>query len=249
MLTDYVKRSEWGARAPKKPTAKIQPELVRGICYHCLGSRAALSPGDQRARQVQAYHQDVRGARDVMYNFSGTLGGEVYEGRGFGKSSAAEGNRKLNRQWISFLLQCATTHDIDDTARQMMIEFAVDAGLVMRTFHDPLWVPEIIGHRDVRRKPCPGDKIYAVLKDPSFSSEVKLQLERVWQAQQKNPAVDARSVTKTKAPQPSKPRQSDIDYQHAIEVGLTDGSRPDDPATRREVALMALRASKLKGNG
>ena len=34
------------------------------------------------------------------------------------------------------------------------------------------------------------------------------------------------------------------EYQEAIDLGITDGSRPNDPVTRLEAAIMALRAAK-----
>ena len=36
------------------------------------------------------------------------------------------------------------------------------------------------------------------------------------------------------------------EFQQAIRAGVTDGSRPSEPATRVEAAVMAMRASKLK---
>ena len=33
-----------------------------------------------------------------------------------------------------------------------------------------------------------------------------------------------------------------LEFQRAVDIGITDGSRPDEPATRREVAVMALRS-------
>lgn len=40
------------------------------------------------------------------------------------------------------------------------------------------------------------------------------------------------------------PEWAEAEYQEAIDLGITDGSRPNDPATRREAAIMALRAAK-----
>lgn len=40
------------------------------------------------------------------------------------------------------------------------------------------------------------------------------------------------------------PGWAEAEYQEAIDLGITDGSRPNDPVTRLEAAIMALRAAK-----
>lgn len=40
------------------------------------------------------------------------------------------------------------------------------------------------------------------------------------------------------------PEWAEPEYQEAIDLGITDGSRPNDPVTRLEASIMALRAAK-----
>lgn len=73
------------------------------------------------------------------------------------------------------------------------------------------------------------------------------------EADAKAKAEEAARLAKEKAEQEAKTaaieEQRKIDeaeFAKAIELGITDGSNPNDPATRRQVAIMIVRALKLK---
>lgn len=248
---EYVTRKDWKALPPRNRCAPVQLENIRGACFHVIGNRATISEGASRMRQIQNFHQTTREAYDILYNFSGSLEGEVFTGRGFQLSSAAEGNFSLNRNQFSFLIQCATVHDISDLVRQMMINFVVDVGLVIRSLHDPTFVPAAFGHRDVKFKECPGEKVLAVLRAPSFVSEYTQLLEQRWSEHSKPTPVPSNPPPPPQPPSnPYKPdRVSQTllsEYESARMLGITDGSRPNEPCSRQEAAVMAFRASQLK---
>lgn len=75
-------------------------------------------------------------------------------------------------------------------------------------------------HRDYENKACPGD--YLMGKMPYIAAEVNRLLE------EKKPMTEYEK-----------------EFAKAIELGITDGTNPDQPCTRKQAAVMVLRAVKL----
>lgn len=80
-------------------------------------------------------------------------------------------------------------------------------------------------HRDFANKACPGD--YLMSKMPYIASETNKLLKPIINQEDK-PMSDYEK-----------------EYAKAVELGITDGSRPDEPCTRRQCAVMVLRAVRL----
>ena len=80
-------------------------------------------------------------------------------------------------------------------------------------------------HRDFANKACPGD--YLMGKMPYIASEVN-KLLKPTNTQEDKPMTDYEK-----------------EYAKAVELGITDGTNPDGNATRRQVAVMVLRAVRL----
>lgn len=73
-------------------------------------------------------------------------------------------------------------------------------------------------HRDFANKACPGDYLYSRMG--KIAEEVNKKME-------------------------DKPMTYNEEYAKAIELGITDGSNPDEPCTRRQAAVMIYRAIKI----
>lgn len=80
-------------------------------------------------------------------------------------------------------------------------------------------------HRDYANKACPGD--YLMSKMPYIASEVNKILKPT-NTQEDKPMTDYEK-----------------EFAKAVELGITDGSKPDEPCTRRQCAVMVLRAIKI----
>ena len=73
-------------------------------------------------------------------------------------------------------------------------------------------------HRDFANKACPGDYLYSRMGKIAEAVNKKME---------------------------DKPMTYNEEYTKAIELGITDGSNPDQPATRKQTAVMIYRAIKI----
>ena len=95
--TKYVTREQWGARKPKLPNSRAVRQ--RYFKVHWTVTCVAGHMHDQcddHVRGIQNYHMDTRGWNDIAYGELICPHGYVYEGRGPGRRSAANGNALLN---------------------------------------------------------------------------------------------------------------------------------------------------------
>ena len=97
---NIISRDSWGAKPAKKGYSKLGE--VKGLVIHwsaypiAVGNQAEMD----QAKAIQRLHQVDRGWNDVAYNFLVGDTGQIYEGRGFGNRSAAQGGN--SRQEINY---------------------------------------------------------------------------------------------------------------------------------------------------
>jgi len=97
---NIISRNSWGAKPAKKGYSKLGE--VKGLVIHwsaypiAVGNQAEMD----QAKAIQRLHQVDRGWNDVAYNFLVGDTGQIYEGRGFGNRSAAQGGN--SRQEINY---------------------------------------------------------------------------------------------------------------------------------------------------
>tara|TARA_R110000751_G_scaffold296_2_gene1329 strand:+ start:158 stop:940 length:783 start_codon:yes stop_codon:yes gene_type:complete len=86
-------RKEWGAKPPKKGFSKLGE--VKGLVVHWSAYPTAISKEEELSQltQIQALHQNDRKWNDIAYNFCVGDSGTLYEARGFGNRSAAQGGK------------------------------------------------------------------------------------------------------------------------------------------------------------
>ena len=95
-----ITRDIWGAKPNKNSFSKLGE--VKGLVIHwsayptAVGNMAEMD----QVKRIQALHQNDRGWNDVAYNFLVGDTGQIYEGRGFGNRSAAQGGN--NREEINY---------------------------------------------------------------------------------------------------------------------------------------------------
>jgi hypothetical protein len=97
-MADIITRKEWGAQPAESKTAWDPDDLV-GVCVHHFAvPRSATTRTGSAAlmRSVQRSHQAGEFS-DIAYNFCFDKFGQVFEGRGFGFQTGANGNGAVNR--------------------------------------------------------------------------------------------------------------------------------------------------------
>ena len=148
-----ISRKMWGAKPAKSKYSKLGE--VKGLVVHwsaypvAVGNQAEL---DQVVK-IQKLHQDDRGWNDVAYNFLVGDTGQIYEGRGWGNRSAAQGGN--NRQEINYnnkhYVAVCWLGGSNPTDKPSAEALAAIKGLA-----------EIVGgelkpHSDFKQTNCPGD--------------------------------------------------------------------------------------------
>lgn len=97
---NIISRDSWGAKPAKTKYSKLGE--VKGLVIHwsaypiAVGNQAEMD----QAKTIQRLHQVDRGWNDIAYNFLVGDTGQIYEGRGWGNRSAAQGGN--SRQEINY---------------------------------------------------------------------------------------------------------------------------------------------------
>ena len=97
---NVISRDSWGAKPAKTKYSKLGE--VKGLVIHwyaypiAIGNQAEMD----QCKTIQRLHQVDRGWNDVAYNFLVGDTGQIYEGRGFGNRSAAQGGN--SREEINY---------------------------------------------------------------------------------------------------------------------------------------------------
>lgn len=149
-------RSEWGAKPPVNALPRFDHRL-RGIAVHwngpaVTGSTPAVLRADQR------YHQETKGWSDIAYNLAVDQAGEIWEARGLGVRSGANGSTEANVTHGAVVCLLGEgqvpSHPMLQGLKLAVAQFAFVNGLTN---------PEVRTHNDVRPTPtaCPGPELTA----------------------------------------------------------------------------------------
>ncbi len=146
----FVSRAVWGAR-----TSSLTTLQAFKVAIHWEGPRMGVFPHTSCAgyvRGIQNYHMDTQGWSDIAYNLIVCPHGYVFEGRGVGRRSAANGGTDSNSDAYAICYLSGEGDAFTDEAKGAINEAAlllVPAG--------PIWKR----HRDYTSTACPGDEISA----------------------------------------------------------------------------------------
>ncbi|KAF2271506.1 uncharacterized protein EI97DRAFT_265529 [Westerdykella ornata] len=156
----FVSREEWGAQPPKEPYKDMTN--AKGVKIHYLGavfSGREHAQCDDMMRSVQA--DQMSGEYfDVAYSLAVCQHGYVYDGRGKGHKSGANGDQQLNSDHYAVLAFLAKYEITQPT--QSQITGIQDAIAYLRRAGAG---NEIKGHRDGYNTECPGEPLYKLVKD------------------------------------------------------------------------------------
>ncbi len=142
----------------------------------------------------------------------------------------------------SMSIELCINADINkDLAYKNLVELTKN---LMKKFNVPH--NRVIRHFDATGKNCPGSwSSNNWQKWKEFQDDIKKPIE--WQIDlSKNSEFGSSLVADKKEEKKGKVVDAMQDeFKKAIEIGITDGSRPKDPANRQEVACMVLRGIRI----
>jgi len=159
-----ITREKWGAspRATTAPT-NITPKHG-GVAIHWVGGKTGATERDDctrvchaRMRQIQRQHIHTNGWVDIAYTLAVCPHGEIFEGRGIGRRTAANGTSKGNQNWYAVL---ALVGQGDELGTQLLVGLRT----AVRYLREHGAGPGITGHRDHYNTECPGAELYRWLK-------------------------------------------------------------------------------------
>lgn len=154
---NLVTRAQWGARPRKGSPTPLHPT---GATAHWEGPHMGTFPHDTcpgKVRQIQAFHMDTRGWNDIAYNAVVCPHGYVYEGRGPGARSAANGTDTGNDNDAAVCYLGGEGDPFTPEGAQAMAD----------AMH---WLSpggQRHAHRDWKPTACPGDTIAAWAHSPA----------------------------------------------------------------------------------
>jgi peptidoglycan hydrolase-like protein with peptidoglycan-binding domain len=157
---DFVRRSGWGAAAPKgKPVDIATP--VRDLFLH---HTVTPDNGPDTVRSIQKFHQDTRGWADIAYTVVYSPVHRIFfEGRGFGVAGAH--TRGHNR--TSHGLAVLGNFEVSKPPRHVIEDLADFA-----RWHGNTWGPNRFRpHNDVSATLCPGQHLAAMIRDINLYAE------------------------------------------------------------------------------
>lgn len=164
MAIELVSRAEWGARAPKGSYSTLTS--AKGVKVHYTGGRVDPAIIDDHARcvamvkSIQGFHMDGNGWLDIGYSMVACPHRKVFVGRGPGRLAAANGSG-LNSGHYAVLGLVGNSGLIEPT--DGILHAILDAIGYLREKGGA--GKEIKGHRDGYSTDCPGDALYAWVKE------------------------------------------------------------------------------------
>ncbi len=153
---DFISRTDWHARPPKRAFTRLRSSRVVGIVVHHSGV-ANPPAGVAAVRAYERYHMDTRGWNAIAYNWLVDERGVIYEGRGPGIVSGATKHNNFKTESI-----CYTGYGgrkVPEVALVSITEVIED---IQGRYGGRLWLK---GHQDLAATTCPGSELYAWLKN------------------------------------------------------------------------------------
>lgn len=152
----YVKRSAWGARYGRGPT-NITPSRGGVTIHYEGGGKLTGQPHSKcaaRVRSIENYHVNGNKWAGIAYTLLVCEHGVVFEGRGLGHRTAANGTTAGNQNYYAV---CALIGD-KDPLTDALLHGLRDAIDYLRAHGAG---KRINGHRDHLSTSCPGSRLYA----------------------------------------------------------------------------------------
>jgi hypothetical protein len=157
-----VSRETWGAAPPRGRLLPVDwPRNVDLWVHHTTGPRS------QTPKQIQAFHQNVRGWTDVGYAYLIDYEGVIYEGRGY-EVWGAHSPGKNHQPSVALIGDYSTSPPSDAMHRSVY------------ALKDHLLAGNLRGHRENTATSCPGNAAMAKVVDgPAPPEPRRYYFERI----------------------------------------------------------------------
>ncbi|MQA94424.1 MAG: peptidoglycan-binding domain-containing protein [Streptosporangiales bacterium] len=149
----YVSRSDWGAKYGRGPT-NITPQRG-GVAIHWEGPKMGTFPHsscDDKVRGIERFHVQSNGWDGIAYTLLVCPHGYVFEGRGLGRRTAANGTNDSNQRYYAI---CALIGK-GDAVPEALLDGMRDGVAYLRD-HDA--GNDVKPHSAFFSTECPGDRL------------------------------------------------------------------------------------------
>lgn len=160
-----VSRAAWGARS-RSTSTNITPGNG-GVTIHYVGAshiNDSHSACAGRVKGIQNHHIDGNGWADIAYSLLVCQHGYVFVGRGLNRRTAANGTNSGNQNWYAV---CALIGGSQQPSADM-VQGIKDAVSYLRRSGGA--ASGVNGHRDHLSTSCPGNPLYAMVRNGTFGS-------------------------------------------------------------------------------
>lgn len=164
----FVTKEQWGSTLGRQATPASHPiGATHGVTLHWEGPRMGDFPHSacaDKVRGIERFHEQTRGWADLAYSAVVCPHGWIFEGRGVGTMTAANGDTDTNDDWYAVCYLGGEGDGFTDDGKAGFVRAVQwlraegDAG------------PRVNGHRDHKATSCPGDEIYRWLNDTNFDA-------------------------------------------------------------------------------
>lgn len=160
-----IQRGEWGAKGAKNPATTVWRDGGTLWVHHTEGTEpspnASVETEKAVMRGLQRFHQETRGWSDIGYSYVIFPSGRIYEGRGYGVVGAhCPGH---NTEPSAAFAGSYDDHLPTTEARKAL-------SYVAKVAKARQWR----GHREGFSTSCPGDQLYAWVKNNTPDYAVSL---------------------------------------------------------------------------
>ena len=161
-----VKRASWGSRKVSAPKDS-QPKRELYIHHEAGPVRAEQSAAEEKQvmREIQAFHINSRGFKDIGYSYVLFPSGRLYEGRGFGALPAAQEGHNSGTVAIC----CAGHYDKQQLTPAQKKRLVTAANNLAKR-----GVKTVAGHREApgQSTACPGKNVTGHLDELARASKL-----------------------------------------------------------------------------
>ncbi|HEY0701067.1 MAG TPA: peptidoglycan recognition family protein [Micromonospora sp.] len=169
MPEKFVSKEEWGSTLGHQATPASHPiGATHGVTLHWEGPHMGDFPHSAcagKVRGIERFHEQTRGWADLAYSAVVCPHGFIFEGRGVGTMTAANGDTDTNDDWYAVCYLGGTGDGFTEAGKAGMhaaVTWLRAKGGAGR---------QVNGHRDHKATACPGDEIYRWLNAHNFDTE------------------------------------------------------------------------------
>lgn len=163
---NFISRSSWGALPPAGKRTPL-PGPVQGVAVHWEGPTLGTFDHSEcagRVRSIQRFHLHTRKWSDIAYNWIVCPHGYIFEGRGWGIQSAAQGTNVGNARYHAACYLGGVGDPFTGLAKLAYV------GLVAEARRRWPQGQEVQPHGYFHATQCPGDVIEAWLATNPFDA-------------------------------------------------------------------------------